>query len=48
MVELAELADVITPNRTEAALLLGADYGAVRLDSEAACALQVLMNTWSA
>lgn len=39
MVELAELADVITPNRTEAALLLGADYGAVRLDSEAACAL---------
>lgn len=39
MGELAELADVITPNRTEAALLLGADYGAVRLDSEAACAL---------
>ncbi len=39
MVELAELADVITPNRTEAALLLGADYGAVRLDSEAACTL---------
>lgn len=39
MGELAELADVITPNRTEAALLLGADYEAVRLDSEAACAL---------
>lgn len=39
IVELAELADVITPNRTEAALLLGADYGAVRLDSEAACTL---------
>lgn len=35
--ELAELADVITPNRTEAALLLGEDYGALRLDREEDC-----------
>lgn len=37
MAELTALADVITPNRTEAAILLGADYGALRLDSEADC-----------
>lgn len=37
MAELARLADVITPNRTEAALLLGADYGALRLNREADC-----------
>ncbi|MDE6935916.1 MAG: pyridoxamine kinase [Oscillospiraceae bacterium] len=37
MVELAELADVITPNRTEAALLLGWPYEAVRLDDADLC-----------
>ena len=37
MAGLAELADIITPNRTEAALLLGVDYGDLRLDSEADC-----------
>ena len=34
---LAELADVLTPNATEAALLLGEDYDAIRLDREADC-----------
>jgi len=34
---LAELADIITPNRTEAAILLGVDYEALRLDREADC-----------
>lgn len=37
MAELAALADVITPNRTEAALLLGEDYDALRLDREEDC-----------
>ena len=37
MAELAALADVITPNRTEAALLLGEEYDALRLDREADC-----------
>lgn len=37
MAELAALADIITPNRTEAAILLGVDYEALRLDSEADC-----------
>ena len=37
MAGLAELADVITPNRTEAALLLGEDYESLRLDREADC-----------
>ena len=37
MANLAALADVITPNRTEAALLLGEDYEAVRLDREEDC-----------
>ena len=37
MSALAELAGVLTPNATEAALLLGADYAAVRLDREADC-----------
>ena len=37
MAGLAELADVITPNRTEAALLLGKDYAALRLDREEDC-----------
>lgn len=37
MAGLAELADVITPNRTEAALLLGEDYGTLRLDREEDC-----------
>lgn len=37
MGELAELADVITPNRTEAAILLGEDYDGLRLDREADC-----------
>lgn len=37
MGELAALADVITPNRTEAALLLGEDYDALRLDREEDC-----------
>lgn len=37
MTELAALADVITPNATEAALLLGEDYENLRLDREADC-----------
>lgn len=37
MAELCQLADVITPNRTEAALLLEADYESLRLDREADC-----------
>ena len=37
MGELAGLADIITPNRTEAALLLGEDYDALRLEDEAHC-----------
>ena len=37
MGELAELADVITPNRTEAAILLGEDYDGLRLDQEEDC-----------
>ena len=37
MGELAALADVITPNRTEAALLLGEDYEALHLESEPDC-----------
>lgn len=37
MADLAGLADVITPNRTEAALLLGVDYDALRLDREEDC-----------
>ncbi len=37
MAGLSALADVITPNRTEAALLLGEDYGSLRLDREADC-----------
>lgn len=37
MSSLAELADVLTPNATEAALLLGEDYDAIRLDREADC-----------
>ena len=37
MAELAELADIITPNRTEAALLLDVDYDALRLDREENC-----------
>lgn len=37
MGELAALADVITPNATEAALLLGEDYENIRLDREADC-----------
>ena len=37
MAELAAEADVLTPNRTEAALLLGEDYDALRLDREADC-----------
>ena len=37
MADLAALADVITPNRTEAALLLGEEYKNVRLDQEADC-----------
>lgn len=37
MGELTALADVITPNRTEAAILLGVDYEDLRLDSEADC-----------
>lgn len=35
MVELSQLADVLTPNRTEAAILLGIPYEALTLDSEA-------------
>ncbi len=34
---LADQADVLVPNRTEAALLLGADYGDICLDREADC-----------
>lgn len=37
MAELAAQADVITPNRTEAALLLGVDYEDLRLDTAADC-----------
>ena len=37
MAELAALADVITPNRTEAALLLGEDHEDLRLDREEDC-----------
>lgn len=37
MAELAALADVITPNATEAALLLGEEYKSLRLDREADC-----------
>ena len=37
MASLAELAGVITPNRTEAALLLDVPYGELRLDTEADC-----------
>ena len=37
MAELAALADVIVPNRTEAALLLGVDYESLSLDQEADC-----------
>lgn len=37
MASLAAEADVIAPNRTEAALLLGMDYGALRLDTERDC-----------
>lgn len=35
--ELGELADIITPNRTEAAILLGVDYEELRLDREEDC-----------
>lgn len=37
MKALTEWADVITPNRTEAAILLDMDYNALRLDSPADC-----------
>lgn len=37
MAGLADMADVITPNRTEAAILLGVDYETIRLDNEADC-----------
>ena len=37
MAGLAALADVVTPNRTEAAMLLGVDYGGLRLDREEDC-----------
>lgn len=37
MAELAAEADVIAPNRTEAALLVGEDYENLRLDGEADC-----------
>jgi len=37
MGSLADLADVITPNRTEAAILLGVDYDTLRLDREDDC-----------
>ena len=37
MASLALLADVLTPNRTEAALLLETEYAALRLDQEEAC-----------
>ena len=35
--DMAAMADVITPNRTEAALLLGTDYEALRLDRAEDC-----------
>ena len=41
MAALSELADIITPNRTEAAILLGADYEDVRLDSQDSCRRRV-------
>ena len=37
MADLTALADVITPNRTEAAMLLGEDYEGLRLDREENC-----------
>lgn len=37
MAELADLADVVTPNVTEAALLLGVDYKDIRLDRASDC-----------
>lgn len=37
MTELSALADIITPNRTEAAVLLGKEYAALRLDREEDC-----------
>lgn len=37
MKDLAVMADVIVPNRTEAAILLGVDYEKVQLDNEADC-----------
>ena len=37
MADLSEMADIITPNRTEAAILLGVDYDEIRLDNEADC-----------
>ncbi|MBD5170195.1 MAG: pyridoxamine kinase [Oscillibacter sp.] len=37
MTELAALADIITPNRTEAALLLSENYENIRLDTESDC-----------
>ena len=37
MGDLAMMADVITPNRTEAAILLGVDYDQIKLDTEADC-----------
>ncbi|MBD5155305.1 MAG: pyridoxamine kinase [Oscillibacter sp.] len=37
MAELASLADVITPNRTEAALLLSENYENIHLDTESDC-----------
>lgn len=37
MMELADCADVITPNRTEAAILLGVEYEALLLENESDC-----------
>ena len=37
MASLAGMADILTPNRTEAAMLLEVDYGALRLDREEDC-----------
>ncbi len=37
MCELAECADVLTPNRTEASILLGVPYDSLRLDTETGC-----------
>lgn len=37
MIELSALADLITPNRTEAAILLGVDYETIHLDRETDC-----------